>query len=522
MREKSGIRARSLGKQLIQKRGATHNQMTTISSEDARLLVAGRHQDPFSVLGLHQNRAYGAIRAFVPQTDSIVAIDPVSGNSLCELLPVANAPGLFEGQSDALNSRDAMSVDYRLQVIEGSRQRQVDDPYRFPPVLGELDEHLLAEGAHLKLWQVLGAHVMTHLSVRGTHFGVWAPNACRVSVVGDFNGWDGRCHCMRGRGQTGVWEIFLPDVLEGEPYKFELLDGNGNLLPQKADPVGFRAEHPPRTASVVTDISGYCWKDASWINRRAELQQIDQPITVYEVHVGSWKQVPEAANRPMSYLELADSLVSYVSDMGFTHIELMPVSEFPFDGSWGYQPVGLYAPSIRYGTASEFRTFIEACHAAGLGVILDWVPGHFPEDEHGLGKFDGTALYEHADRREGFHPDWNTLVYNYGRREVANYLCANALYWLSEYHVDGLRVDAVASMLYRDYSRRDGEWVPNAFGGRENLEAIQFLQQFNELSYARETGIMTIAEESTAFPGVCEMTTNGGLGFGLQVEYGAG
>ena len=325
---------------------------------------------------------------------------------------------------------------------------------------------------------------------------------------------------MRRRGATGVWEIFVPELREGAVYKYEVMAQDGAVLPQKADPVGFGAEHPPRTGSVVRDLAGYDWSDADWMTGREKHQRFDQPISIYEVHLGSWRRVVEEGNRPLSYHELAHDLVAYVKALGFTHIECMPVSEFPFDGSWGYQPIGLFAPTIRHGTVDEFRALVEACHAADLGLLIDWVPGHFPEDAHGLGRFDGTPLYEHADRKEGFHPDWNTLVYNYGRAEVSNYLTANALYWLQEHHVDGLRVDAVASMLYRDYSRKEGEWIPNKDGGRENYEAIAFLQQMNVQTYGEAPGIMTVAEESTAFPGVSTPVDQGGLGFGYKWNMG--
>ena len=325
-----------------------------------------------------------------------------------------------------------------------------------PQLVGELDQYLIGEGSHTRLWEVLGAHLINEKGFSGVHFAVWAPNASSVALVGDFNFWNGEEHQMTRVGNTGVWEIYVAGIAENESYKFEISDSVGNLLPQKADPFGFGSEHPPRTASVVRQIKQHKWTDAKWMKKREALQKIDKPISIYEVHLGSWRRVPEDGNRSLSYLEHATQLVDYVKDMGFTHIELMPITEFPFDGSWGYQPVGLYAPTIRFGTLDEFRIFIEACHKAEIGVLLDWVPGHFPEDDHGLGNFDGTALYEHADRKEGFHPDWNTLLYNYGRREVANYLTANAIYWLREHHIDGLRVDAVASMLYRDYSRKEG------------------------------------------------------------------
>ncbi|WP_417587571.1 1,4-alpha-glucan branching protein GlgB [Pararhodobacter oceanensis] len=487
-----------------------------IDHTDALRLAKGEHSDPFSVLGLHKVAGKLTVRAFFPGASAVEVLDAKTNRRITALQPYAGADGLFTGEA----TRRKNAFAYLLRVTQNGQIWTCQDPYRFGPVLGELDEHLFSEGAHLNLWRVLGAHVMQHEGSTGTHFAVWAPNARRVSLVGNFNGWDGRRTPLRQRGQTGIWEIFLPDIGEGEAYKYELLDANHHLLPQKADPFGFGAEHPPKTASVVRALNGHGWSDAAWMDKRAALQRIDQPISVYEVHLGSWRRVPEEGNRPLSYTEHAEQLVRYAKDMGFTHLELMPVSEFPFDGSWGYQPVGLYAPTIRHGTLAEFRAFVEACHANDLGLILDWVPGHFPEDAHGLGRFDGTPLYEHADRREGFHPDWNTLVYNYGRREVANFLSANALYWLKEHHIDGLRVDAVASMLYRDYSRKDGEWVPNKDGGRENLEAIAFLQRTNTLAYAKAPGIMTIAEESTSFPAVSGPADQGGLGFGFKWNMG--
>ncbi|MFK7745153.1 MAG: 1,4-alpha-glucan branching protein GlgB [Roseobacter sp.] len=487
-----------------------------MNKHDVDMLVAGHHSDPFSVLGLHDEDGKLALRAYVPDAQAITAVDVKTGRKIVDLKPVDDAPGFFEGIAARRKKRFA----YHLQVTQGDHTWSADDPYRFGPVMGELDEHLIGEGAHRQLWKVLGAHVIEHEGATGTHFAVWAPNASRVSVVGNFNTWDGRRTLMRRRGQTGVWETFVPDIGPGEAYKYELLDAQGTLLPQKADPIGFGAEHPPQTASVVRDLTQFNWGDTPWMTKRAVRQQIDQPISIYEVHLGSWRRVPDEGNRPLSYLELAQDLVAYVKDLGFTHVELMPVSEFPFDGSWGYQPVGLFAPTIRHGTADEFRALIQACHAADIGVILDWVPGHFPEDAHGLSQFDGTPLYEHGDRKEGFHPDWNTLVFNYGRVEVENYLTANALYWLQEHHLDGLRVDAVASMLYRDYSRKEGEWIPNKDGGRENYEAIGFLQKMNVDAYGEVPGIMTVAEESTAFPGVSAPVDAGGLGFGFKWNMG--
>lgn len=482
-----------------------------IDLHDAIAIAAGRHHDPFSVLGGHKRKAGYVVCAFDAGAQEMSAISGKSTRT--PLLPVPEAPGVFVG-------RLSRKASYRLQGKSASNSWEYQDAFCFGPVLGELDMHLVAEGTHQRLWQTFGAHVMQHENSDGTHFAVWVPNAQRVSVVGDFNHWDGRRHPMRCLGSTGVWEIFLPDVGDGATYKYEIIDEHGNTQPLKADPVGFGAEHPPKTGSVVRDLSIYKWDDDKWMDRRAALQNIKSPITIYEVHLGSWRRIPEDGDRYLSYLEAADQLVDYVVDMGFTHIEFMPVSEFPFDGSWGYQPVGMYAPTIRFGPPDEFRSLIEAAHNKGLGIIIDWVPGHFPSDSHGLGSFNGTALYEHVDPKEGFHIDWNTLIYNFGRTEVRNFLLANAIYWLREHHVDGLRVDAVASMLYRDYSRNEGEWVPNEYGGRENLEAIDFLKRMNELVYSECPGIMTAAEESTAFPGVSCPTDSGGLGFGFKWNMG--
>ena len=489
------------------KKPVTQAPDTLIAPDVAKAILEGTHGDPFAVLGLHQRGKLWVVTAFVPgaETVTVLAADAVAA------APVANAPGLFTA---VLPGR----VDYRLRATNGATAWEFDDPFRFGPVLGEMDEYLLGEGTLKRLWQVLGAHPMQHEGVEGTHFAVWAPNAQRVSVVGDFNIWDGRRHPMRRRGATGVWETFIPGLTDGAVYKYELRGPHGGVLPLKADPVGFGSEHAPANGSVVRQIGGASWHDGDWMANRGPRQNVDAPISVYEVHLGSWKRAP--GGRMLSYPELASQLVDYVADMGFTHIELMPISEFPFDGSWGYQPVGLYAPTIRHGTPAEFREMIDAAHRRGLGVLLDWVPGHFPTDPHGLGQFDGTALYEHSDPREGFHQDWNTLIYNYGRVEVSNYLISNALYWLEEYHLDGLRVDAVASMLYRDYSRSAGEWVPNKDGGRENYEAIALLKAMNITAYGEVSGIMTVAEESTAFPGVSRPVDHGGLGFGFKWNMG--
>jgi 1,4-alpha-glucan branching enzyme len=483
---------------------------------DAKLILKGRHDNPYDILGMHQTGDNLSVCAFIPGASSISVLDQKSNRKIMDLKPVEHSNGLFF----ATAPRRKKPFAYLLKVTKAHQVYCLHDPYSFPPVMGELDGHLIGEGTHKRLWNTLGAHPLRHCDVEGTVFAVWAPSARQVSVVGDFNDWNGTTHAMRPIGDTGVWEIFIPSIGEGTCYKYQITAADGHILPQKADPFGFGAEHPPKTASIVRRLDHHSWTDGEWMGKRARAHRIDQPISIYEVHLGSWKRVAEENNRPLSYLEHAVQLVDYAKDMGFTHIELMPISEFPFDGSWGYQPVGLYAPTIRYGTPAEFRRFVETCHEAGIGLILDWVPGHFPEDAHGLGKFVGTALYEHADRREGFHPDWNTLLFNYGRREVANYLVANAIYWLREHHVDGLRVDAVASMLYRDYSRKDGEWVANIHGGRENLEAIEFLKTMNETAYGDMPGIMTIAEESTAFPGVTAPTRNGGLGFGFKWNMG--
>ncbi len=473
----------------------------------------GINGDPFSVLGVHPDGTGVIVRAFVPGAEAVDLVDAETDSAIAPLEPVG-VDGVFAVRLKAHPGA------YNLRARRGEDIWTFMDAYAFPPVIGPQDEYYLSEGTHRRLWDVLGAHPMLHEGVEGVHFAVWAPNALRVSLVGEFNDWDGRRHVMRARGASGVWEIFIPGLEAGTSYKYEIRSAGGVLQPLKSDPVGFGSEHPPENASIVRDLRGREWSDDDWMLRRGDLHRVDKPISIYEVHLGSWRRRPKEGNRALSYHELADELIPYAVDLGFTHIELMPISEYPFDGSWGYQPVGLFAPTIRHGTPDEFRDFVQACHKAGLGVILDWVPGHFPTDPHGLGKFDGQALYEHVDPREGFHQDWNTLIFNYGRTEVANYLIANALYWLKEHHVDALRVDAVASMLYRDYSRKAGEWVPNIHGGRENLEAISFLKRMNEVVYGEDDSIMTIAEESTAWPGVTRPTDSDGLGFGFKWNMG--
>ena len=480
-----------------------------ISTHDVALLNAGRHENPFAVLGPHKRGRATFVTVIDPGAETLAAL---VGTKLYPLERVGGA--VFSGK---LPGGKAYKV--RGTGADGAVWIY-DDAYRFGPVLGELDEYLLSEGRHGLLWQALGAHVITLDGVSGTHFAVWAPNARTAAVVGDFNAWDSRRHVMRRRGNTGVWEIFVPGAIEGQPYKYALTDHHGNDLPHKADPVGFGAEHPPHTASVIRDLGRLDGDDGDWMQRRNHANARSAPISIYEVHLGSWRRHHDEGGRPLSYHEAAEELVAYVVDMGFTHIEFLPLTEHPFDGSWGYQPVGLFAPTIRHGRPEEFRALVAAAHRAGLGVILDWVPAHFPADAHGLARFDGTALYEHDDPREGFHQDWNTLIYNFGRAEVANFLISNAVFWVKEYGIDGLRVDAVASMLYRDYSRAEGQWVPNRDGGRENYEAIAFLQNMNSATYAAAPGIMTVAEESTSFPRVSAPVDAGGLGFGFKWNMG--
>ncbi len=462
------------------------------------------------------------MRALLPGAVSVSVIGTSDTNPLGVLRQV-HADGVWDGQVALPTGANG----YRLQVRWADGAVQVlDDPYRLGPVLGELDAWLLAEGTHLRPFDVLGATPREHQGVVGTGFAVWAPNASRVSVVGDFNHWDGRRHPMRLRRECGVWELFIPGVASGARYKYELLGPQGELLPQKADPMARAAELRPATASVVAPMPAPVAASAA----RQAANALGAPISIYEVHLGSWRRKPEDGNRWLHWDELADTLVPYAHDLGFSHIELMPISEHPFDGSWGYQPLGLYAPTARFsgpgaaathaGDAAGFKRFVEAAHAAGLGVILDWVPAHFPADAHGLARFDGTHLYEYADPREGYHPDWNTLICNLGRTEVRNFLIGNALYWLERFGVDGLRVDAVASMLYRDYSRKAGEWIPNVHGGRENLEAISFLKRLNEVVGAERPQAITLAEESTAFPAVSRPTYAGGLGFHYKWNMG--
>jgi 1,4-alpha-glucan branching enzyme len=481
-----------------------------------RAILNADHPDPFSFLGMHIDtpRSAVVVRTFLPDARDVAVVDSGVGAPVAKLSRVHDA-GLFAGPVEGYENR----FDYRLRIAAGGEESEIEDPYRFPPILGELDVHLLVEGNHPRSFEKLGAHPQTLCGVQGVAFAVWAPNARRVSVVGDFNAWDGRRHPMRLHHDCGVWELFLPGVEPGTRYKYEIKAKDGALL-IKADPYAFEAEPRPGTASVVRGLGDFEWGDQEWIQRRKQANDRGSPISIYEVHLGSWRHSPEEGSPFPSYRELADQLVPYVRDMGFTHIELLPICEHPFDASWGYQPTGLFAPTSRFGPPSDFRAFIDRCHREGLGVLIDWVPGHFPADGHGLGFFDGTHLYEHADPRQGFHREWQTLIYNFGRREVRNFLLSSALFWIEQCHVDGLRVDAVASMLYLDYSRHESEWLPNQYGGNENLEAIHFLKRMNELVYAGDSGAFTAAEESTAWPMVSRPTYVGGLGFGYKWNMG--
>jgi 1,4-alpha-glucan branching enzyme len=485
--------------------------VSTVSERAAELhrLAAGEHGDAFSLLGPHRLGSGWVVRCMLPHARGVEILD-ASGQALGRAGSM-QIPGLFEATLDRPPGR------YRLCVHDDEGVHEVEDPYRFPSPLSDLDLHLMGEGTHRRLFDVLGARCARIEDVHGVHFGVWAPNARRVSVVGPFNGWDGRRHPMRLHPANGVWDLFIPELGEGTLYKYELLDGNGNRLPLKADPFARRMEPPPGNACIVHH-SRHCWKDDEWMGARADSCALDAPMSIYEVHLGSWRRTLESDPRRLSYVELADQLVAYVQDMGFTHVELLPVSEHPFEGSWGYQPIGLFAPTWRHGEPDGFKALVDACHRAGIGVIVDWVPAHFPRDEHGLVRFDGTCLYEHADRRRGEHQDWGTLIYNFGRTEVVNYLIASALWWVEEYHVDALRVDAVASMLYLDYSREEGDWLPNEHGGNENLEAVAFLRHLNEAVHA--AGAVTMAEESTAWPLVSRPVYAGGLGFSYKWNMG--
>jgi len=490
---------------------------TTAVVEEIEQILHAEHADPFHVLGAHPVHLKGkpaiAIRAFVPDAAELWVLRETGAFPLQRI----HAEGFFE----AVFPSESQIFHYRLRAKNADGQEwDFDDPYRFPPVLSDFDLHLLSEGTHYDAYEKLGAHLREMEGVLGVVFAVWAPNARRVSVVGDFNHWDGRRHLMRVRGSSGIWELFLPGLGEGEDYKYEIKSRDNGALELKADPFAFYSELRPKTASVVHDIHRYTWHDDAWMAERPRRQALDAPMAIYEVHLGSWMRVPEENNRMLTYRELAERLVDYVLRMGFTHVELLPVMEHPLDESWGYQTMGYFAPTSRHGTPEAFMYFVDYCHQHGVGVILDWVPAHFPGDAHGLAYFDGTFLYDHADPRRGEHQDWGTRVFNYGRTEVRSFLLNSALFWLDCYHADGLRVDAVASMLYLDYSRKPGEWLPNRYGGNADLEAIGFIKRFNEIAHQQHPGVLTVAEESTAWTGASRPTYLGGLGFSLKWNMG--
>ncbi len=482
-----------------------------------KAIVEGTHGAPYDVLGMHEVRGQDSgvvIHTFQPFAQTVEVLDISTGQATA--MGRIHEHGLFEC---FFPGRQRFPYRFRMTGYDG-HQWELEDPYRFPLQITDFDLYLFGEGTHYRTYEKMGAHPMTLDGVVGVHFAVWAPNAQRVSVIGWFNRWDGRHHPMQHRGNSGLWEIFIPNLIPGDLYKFEIKGRYGGYLAQKADPYGFAAEMRPKSASVVWDIHKYQWNDREWLDKRQTTNWFEAPMSVYEVHLGSWMRVPEDNCRWLTYRELADKLIPYVKELGYTHIELMPVSEHPFDGSWGYQTIGYYAITSRYGTPDDFKHFVDRCHQEGVGVILDWVPAHFPKDGHGLACFDGTHIYEHADPRKGEHKDWGTLIFNYGRNEVRTFLLSNAVFLADVYHIDGLRVDAVASMLYLDYSRKEGEWIPNQYGGRENLEAVDFLKKFNEIIHLEYPGFLTFAEESTAWPMVSRPTYLGGLGFDFKWNMG--
>ena len=489
-----------------------------LSASFKHSLMTGGYGDPFSVLGIHPSDAGGVfIRVCYPGAKQIDVVSLDETNEIGTMQKI-HSFGLF--QLDLPDIQEVFAYKLRIHFEDG-RSYIAHDPYRFTPVLSDFDLYLMGEGTHKNLYDKLGAHLTCHEGVEGVLFAVWAPNASRVSVIGNFNTWDGRRHMMRNRAGHGIWEIFVPDIKEGEFYKYEIVDNKGQVLPLKSDPVGFAAELRPNTASAVYNNKRYQWADEKWMEeRKNKHNEMHSPMSIYELHLGSWRRNSLEGNRFLTYRELAKELPEYIKYMGFTHVEFMPVNEYPFDGSWGYQAIGLYAPTARYGNPDDFKFLVDCLHQEGIGVIIDWVPAHFPKDKHGLDYFDGTALYEYADTRKGEQKEWGTKVYNYGRTEVANFLLANALFWLREYHIDGLRVDAVASMLYLDYGRKSGEWVPNQYGGHENIEAIAFLRRLNEWVYAEKSGAVTFAEESTSWPMVSRPTYVGGLGFTYKWNMG--
>lgn len=482
-----------------------------IFDEEVAAIVAGVHANPFAVLGLHEFGKEFVVRAFVPGAEQITAYT-LKGEDLGSI-PRRDGAGFFEG---LLSVKARQPLRYHAKNAVG--EWDVVDPYSFGPVLGPMDDYYLREGSHLRLFDKMGAHPIEHEGAEGFHFAVWAPNAARVSVVGSFNNWDGRRHVMRFRSDSGVWEIFVPGIGGGETYKYEILARDGTLLPLKADPYARKSELRPKTASLTTPEIEQEWEDAAHREWWSTIDARRQPISIYEVHPASWRRGPDDAM--LTWDELGDLLIPYCVEMGFTHIEFMPITEHPFDPSWGYQTTGLFSPTARFGEPEAFSRFVNGAHKAGISILMDWVPAHFPVDQHGLRHFDGTGLYEHEDPRQGFHPDWNTAIYNFGRTEVVSFLINSALYWAEKFHIDGLRVDAVASMLYLDYSRKEGEWIPNKYGGRENLEAVEFLKDMNRHLYGSHHGILTIAEESTSWPKVSAPVYDGGLGFGFKWNMG--
>jgi 1,4-alpha-glucan branching enzyme len=490
---------------------------TQLSLQGISRLVEGTLENPAQLLGPHPvdcgNRQAISVRAFLPDSQQVWLVDAEH-----QVRPMrrVHPSGFYE----AICPEGFQTTNYKLRVTSKNGDiKEMHDPYAVQPLLSEFDLFLFGQGRNWKIYEKLGAHQRTVADVPGVNFAVWAPNAESVQVVGDFNHWDGSAFPMRKHIPAGVWELFVPKIGAGEKYKFRIKMRDGNIV-DKTDPYGFYAELPPRTASIVTPLDRYQWNDQEWLNRRAQNDALNKPMNIYELHLGSWRKDPEGHHGWMNYRRIAHELVAYCKEMNFTHVELMPISEHPFSGSWGYQTVGYFGVTSRYGTAEDFMYFVDHCHQHNIGVLIDWVPAHFPKDGHGLRQFDGSALFEHEDPRQGEHPDWGTMIFNFGRTEVRNFLIANALFWLDKYHIDGLRVDAVASMLYLDYSRKAGEWVPNCYGGRENLDAIHMLREFNEQVHGQYPGVLTLAEESTAWPGVSRPTDCGGLGFSVKWNMG--
>ena len=493
--------------------------ISTVSIYEMNLIVNCEHKDPHTVLGMHEvlhdDREVVAVRAFLPGAKELYVIDKNDENAVYKADRI-HEDGFFE---TVIEDRHKW-FDYKFRIVYWDGNENITaDAYSFPPTVSDYDKYLFGAGNHYEIYNKLGANICEINGTEGVSFAVWAPNAKSVSIIGSFNYWDGRSAQMRMLGNSGIWEIFIPGAAEFDRYKFRIKDRNNNVT-DKSDPYGFYMEKRPQNASIVYDLGVYRWKDAKWIKQRETSDPYRSPMNIYEVQLGSWMRVPEEENRFLTYRELADKLVKYVKKMGYTHIELLPVSEYPFDGSWGYQVTGYYAPTSRYGEPDDFRYFVDCCHQKGIGVIIDWVPGHFPKDANGLARFDGTALYEHEDWRKGEHKEWGTYVFNYGRKEVSNFLIANALFWIKEYHIDGIRVDAVASMLYLDYFRNEGEWIPNKYGGRENLEAVEFLKHMNSVIKGAYEGVLTFAEESTEWEGVTKGADRNGLGFSFKWNMG--